>query len=174
MEAIYEQPSHNGMKRQKFTADEDTQLINLVNIYGTHSWKNVSKHMKNRTTRQCRERYNNYLSPSIKNGPWTQQEDILLISKVKTMGPTWCKIVSFFPTRSDVNIKNRYAYLVSKGRARALKHAIKNTKPKPKPIQAESSVELFNYALDNIDSSLTEKIFASDSIFDFDSIDLYP
>lgn len=59
----------------------------------------------------------NYLSPSLSNGPWTQYEDKLLIDKVKIIGQRWSQIVAFFPTRSEVNIKNRYALLVSKGKA---------------------------------------------------------
>ena len=103
--------------RQKFTIEEDGRLKELVAQFGTHSWKKVSALMQTRTTRQCRERYNNYLSPNVLNGPWTSAEDKLLVEKVQEMGQKWSKIVTFFNRRSDVNIKNRYALLVSKGLA---------------------------------------------------------
>ena len=103
--------------RQKFTAEEDRLLESLVNELGTHAWKKVSARMKTRSTRQCRERYTNYLAPNVTNGPWTAAEDALLEQKVQEMGQKWSKIASFFEGRSDVNIKNRHALLVSKGLA---------------------------------------------------------
>ena len=106
--------------RHKFSADEDERLKELVGIYGIHSWKKIASLMEGRNTRQCRERYINYLSPNLVNGPWTSQEDRFLISLVKRHGSSWAKIVKHFPTRSDVNIKNRYSLLASKGRAPVL------------------------------------------------------
>ncbi|EAY21746.1 Myb-like DNA-binding domain containing protein [Trichomonas vaginalis G3] len=121
--------------RQKFTAEEDARLIELVRIHGNKAWKKIASIMKTRTTRQCRERYINYLSPSVTNGPWSAQEDSLLIEKVQEMGPKWSKIAKFFPSRSDVNIKNRYALFVSKGRAPALQ-----TLPREKHVTPEAKV----------------------------------
>lgn len=92
-----------------FSIEEDDMLINLVKEYGDKSWRTISKHMPNRSTRQCRERYRNYLSPEIKNGPWTAEEDLLLEQKYLEYGPKWATIAHFFKTRSDVNIKNRWA-----------------------------------------------------------------
>lgn len=121
MDAVETKSEPSKTQRQKFSHDEDQKLIKFVAIYGNRAWKKIAKEMKTRSTRQCRERYINYLSPNLKNGPWTSQEDSFLISKVKEMGPCWSKIVKFFPTRSDVNIKNRYALFVSKGKAPLIK-----------------------------------------------------
>ena len=116
--------------RQKFSADEDKRKVELVSVYGNHSWKKIATLMEGRNTRQCRERYINYLSPNLINGPWTSQEDRFLIDKVKQFGQSWSKIVKYFPTRSDVNIKNRYALLVSKGKAPRFKSETHRTKSK--------------------------------------------
>ena len=110
-------PHKKSSSRQKFTAEEDQLLEKLVDELGTHAWKKVSARMKTRSTRQCRERYNNYLAPNVTNGPWTAAEDALLEQKVQEMGQKWSKIAAFFEGRSDVNIKNRHALLVSKGLA---------------------------------------------------------
>ena len=106
--------------RQLFSPAEDQRLRILVDQLGTASWKEIAKRMPNRTARQCRERYKNYLSPSVVNGPWTPEEDALLIEKVHELGVKWAKIVQFFTSRSDVNIKNRWKTLVGK-------HQPKNT-----------------------------------------------
>jgi len=120
--------------KQKFTAEEDAKLRDYVKELGTHSWKKIAAQMKSRTTRQCRERYINYLAPNVTNGPWTVEEDQRLIKKVVEMGPKWSKIALFFSNRSDVNVKNRYALFVSKGKAAPLPH-----QPKGKQRQSESS-----------------------------------
>ena len=100
--------------RQLFSPAEDQRLRILVDQLGTASWKEIAKRMPNRTARQCRERYKNYLSPSVVNGPWTPEEDALLIEKVHELGVKWATIVRFFTSRSDVNIKNRWKTLVGK------------------------------------------------------------
>lgn len=95
--------------RQMFTPEEDKQLIELVKEFGDRNWRMISKKMEKRTTRQCRERYRNYLSPNLTNGPWTAEEDLLLEQKYVELGPKWAAIAQFFKNRSDVNIKNRWA-----------------------------------------------------------------
>ncbi|OHT13423.1 hypothetical protein TRFO_16403 [Tritrichomonas foetus] len=95
--------------RQMFTTEEDNRLVELVKEHGDKNWRVISKHMPNRTTRQCRERYRNYLSPKVTNGPWTAEEDLLLEQKYIEYGPKWATIAQFFKSRSDVNIKNRWA-----------------------------------------------------------------
>jgi len=125
--------------RQKFTPEEDNMLRSLVQELGDKAWKRIANRIGTRTTRQCRERYNNYLSPNLVNGSWTRQEDLVLISKVMELGPKWSLIVKFFNYRSDVNIKNRYSLLVSKGVADPV------TKPSKKPEipeQSEQKVEI--------------------------------
>ncbi|OHS96096.1 hypothetical protein TRFO_37767 [Tritrichomonas foetus] len=94
--------------RQMFSPQEDETLKQLVSQYGDKDWKLIARKMPNRSTRQCRERYKNYLAPEIKNGPWTREEDELLRSKYQEFGPRWSTIATFFESRSDVNIKNRW------------------------------------------------------------------
>ena len=100
--------------RVKFTSEEDQKLKELVARYGESNWNEVSAKLGTRTARQCRERFKNYLSPSIKNDPWTEEDDKLLKEKYKEYGPKWSLIASFFPSRSDVNIKNHWTRLNNK------------------------------------------------------------
>ena len=65
--------------------------------------------MENRTIRQCKERWVNYLQPGLNNSPWTKAEDMILFEKVKQYGNSWAKIKKFFPRRTDINIKNRWS-----------------------------------------------------------------
>jgi len=46
-----------------------------------------------RNGKQCRERWLNFLNPSIRKGKWTVQEDLLLLQKQKEFGGNkWSKI----------------------------------------------------------------------------------
>lgn len=94
--------------RSTFTENEDKILRKLVKKYGTYDWQLISNHLPGRNPRQCRDRWKNYLSPEVVNGPWTKDEERLLVVKYEEFGPCWKKIAEFFPTRSDINIKSRW------------------------------------------------------------------
>jgi hypothetical protein len=91
----------------KFTEAEDTKLRSLVHEWGTANWRQIADKMGGgRTTRQCRERWQNYLRRDIINGPWTAEEEELLVEKYGEYGPIWRTIQTFFPNRTDIDIKN--------------------------------------------------------------------
>ena len=98
-------------KRAKFTQNEDAKLIELVSKYGEDNWTKIAELMKNRTPRQCRERWRYYLNPRILSQPWNMNDDYLLIQKVNQLGKKWTKIAIFFPGRTDISIKNRWLTL---------------------------------------------------------------
>lgn len=102
--------------RMKFSATEDTTLKKLVHESGDDvNWKFIAESMgKGRTARQCRERFRNYLSPKLRNGPWTPEEEALLEEKYMMFGPKWAKMSTFFKGRSDVNLKNHWASILNR------------------------------------------------------------
>lgn len=110
-----------GVLKVKFTEEEDAKLQNLVMQYGTRDWIHISKLMGTRNPRQCRERWNNYVNPSLRTDPWTPDEDILLDAKYAEFGPRWNKISKFFKNRSDNNIRNRWM-MISRHRAKSLRN----------------------------------------------------
>ena len=101
------QTHHKPHPRAQFTDEEDAKLIELVETYGDRNWKNIADKMPGRNTRQCRERYQNYLSPNLDKGPWTNEEDTLLICKYIELGSKWKTIALYFPKRTDISVKNR-------------------------------------------------------------------
>jgi hypothetical protein len=105
------QSSKRVIRRRLFTVAEDSLLKMLVLQHGTHDFKTIASFMPGRTARQARERYRSYLAPEINNGPWSRAEDILLQCKFAEYGPKWAMIATFFPTRSDIAVKNRWASL---------------------------------------------------------------
>jgi hypothetical protein len=95
--------------RKMFTPQEDALIVMLVENFGQKNWQLIAKALINRTPRQVRERFRNYLSPGLTNGPWSRNEDELLKNLYFEYGPKWSKISTFFKSRSDVNIKNRWS-----------------------------------------------------------------
>lgn len=95
----------------KFTAEEDDQLRSLVEKYGDLNWSAIAEEMPGRNVRQCKERWVNYLCPTINNSEWTPEEDALLIEKQREFGSKWVRIAKFFNNRTDAMLKNRFNVL---------------------------------------------------------------
>lgn len=94
--------------RHKFTAEEDSLILELVHHHGARRWDFIAQSLPGRTGRQCRDRYRNYLMTDLHNGPWSKEEDEQLIQKVEEFGSHWSKIAKFFKGRSPNNLKNRW------------------------------------------------------------------
>jgi hypothetical protein len=115
----------NAIQKAKFSQSEDLRLAELVERHGDKDWPTIANQMPNRSVRQCRERWTNYLTPSVTNGPWSPQEDDLLLARFKEFGARWRKLTEFFVGRTDINIKNHYIVLT---RARSV-HARRQSPP---------------------------------------------
>jgi hypothetical protein len=94
--------------RSKFSPAEDEQLRTLVDSIGPTDWCEIADRMPGRNARQCKERWTNYLSPTLNTAAWTRDEDFLLIQKYAEFGSRWTQIASFFPNRTDSMLKNRF------------------------------------------------------------------
>lgn len=99
--------------KDPFRPDEDRKLVWLVKQFGTRDWRSVSMAMQTRNSRQCRDRYNNYINPNLKFGNWTCDEDALIIELVKSHGPRWSVISRSFGNRSANTLRNRYFRLTN-------------------------------------------------------------
>jgi hypothetical protein len=96
-----------------WTTAESKTLSLLVNLYGAKEWQFVakilqSKHNNNRTAAQCSQRWCRVINPVINKGAWDLREDKLLCEKYDDLQGSWCKIVKFFPDRTDTQCKRRY------------------------------------------------------------------
>ncbi|OHT07521.1 Myb-like DNA-binding domain containing protein [Tritrichomonas foetus] len=129
MDSLHEEespPVDQAAPRARFSADEDQKILRLQQQ--NLDWNQISQQLGNRSARQCRERFQNYLDPELNTSNWTQEEDDLLILKENEMGKKWKKMMPYFKNRSNVNIKNRFATLQNRKKAadRAL-HSIDNS-----------------------------------------------
>lgn len=131
--------------RKRFTVEEDKRLKNLVQRRGYKIWEEIAQEMPNRTARQCRDRYNNYLFKEITKSPWTEEEDAFIVMKYNEIGPHWVKIAKHLNGRSGNNVKNRWHKTLSK-KFTSEKHTITKDvrEKKQEPVKQESK-EDFNF-----------------------------
>ena len=96
---------------RRFTIQEDNKLKELVSIYGEKSWILIASKMGNRNSRQCKERWCQYLSPSANKNPWTKEEEERLKILVKELNGKWIEIAKHFNGRADAQIRNKWKTL---------------------------------------------------------------
>jgi hypothetical protein len=101
--------------RVNFTEAEDNALRQAIEQHGISDWFRIAAQLPGRNERQCRERWINYLSPTIINSAFTLQDDTLLLRLVATFGRKWWLLSQkFFPGRTNNFLKNRFKLLMRK------------------------------------------------------------
>jgi hypothetical protein len=101
-------------RSQIFTPKADAQLTELVRKYGTDSWNVVAAGMPGKSVRQCRDRWNNYLSPDVNQSLWTEEEDKVVLREYRNLGEQWRLIAIFLPGRTGPAIRNRWTVLMNR------------------------------------------------------------
>ena len=71
---------------------EDTRLRQLVAQFGCKKWSHIASFLHGRLGKQCRERYYNHLNPVINKGPWTPEEDQIIIVRQIEFPNKWANI----------------------------------------------------------------------------------
>ena len=93
-----------------WTVQEDDALASLVGRYGaSDNWTLISRTLVTyRTSKQCRERWYNFLDPTMNKAPLTVEEDLLLIEAVLEHGNKWAAIARLLPGRTDSSLKKHW------------------------------------------------------------------
>ena len=64
--------------------------------------------IKNKSGKQCRERWINFLCPNINKGMWSEKEEKILFSTQLKIGNKWSELAKLLPGRSENDIKNHF------------------------------------------------------------------
>ena len=97
------------IRRGRWSMEEDKALTLAIKAYGDRNWIFVQQHVPGRTDAQCRERWMNVISPELKVGPWTPEEDQKLFQAVEKNGTSkWSAIAREIPPRTDNQCRRRW------------------------------------------------------------------
>ncbi|KAI3433116.1 uncharacterized protein J3R85_007322 [Psidium guajava] len=102
-------------KKGLWTEEEDRLLLDHLRVHGTGRWNRIPKLTGlNRHGKSCRLRWLNYLSPAVKRGEFSEEEDELIVRLHKLLGNRWSLIAGRVPGRTDNQVKNHWNTRLSK------------------------------------------------------------
>ncbi|KAI8543670.1 hypothetical protein RHMOL_Rhmol08G0237000 [Rhododendron molle] len=104
-----------GYKKGLWAEEEDRVLMDYIRVHGKGRWNRIAQMTGlKRCGKSCRLRWINYLSPSIKHGDFSEEEDDLIIRLHNLLGNRWSLIAGRVPGRTDNQVKNHWNTHLSK------------------------------------------------------------
>lgn len=91
-------PDLKKIAKGHWSPEEDKLLQKAVKKYEAKNWKKIAEELNGRTDVQCLHRWQKVLNPNLIKGPWTPEEDKLVLLLVEKNGPQkWTSIADNLP-----------------------------------------------------------------------------
>ncbi|EAY17168.1 Myb-like DNA-binding domain containing protein [Trichomonas vaginalis G3] len=155
--------SSESLSKNKFSYADDRRLKKWVKIL-ENNWKEIAEKMHNKNARQCKDRWEKYLSPNVKSEPFSIDEDIAILNNYQVIGPKWIEMSKLIPGRSDVSLKSRYKLLQRHGKTLEMLLKVKSNMIK---IENEEKLETQDALLQLDELFNTSDPLLEDFEFDF-------
>jgi len=95
--------------KNSWTPEEDALLREQIDNHGgPGNWTAIAEALVGRSSKSCRLRWCNQLNPSVKRGPFTEEEDKKILAAHAVYGNKWAVISRGIPGRTDNQVKNRF------------------------------------------------------------------
>ncbi|KAL4558911.1 hypothetical protein LXL04_037116 [Taraxacum kok-saghyz] len=121
-----------GLKRGRWTAEEDEILSNYIQAHGEGCWRSLPKYAGLlRCGKSCRLRWINYLRSDVKRGNISKEEEDVITRLHASLGNRWSLIAAHLPGRTDNEIKNYWNSHLSRKIIPSRK--LSNSQPTPIP-----------------------------------------
>ncbi|KAF4318894.1 hypothetical protein BBO99_00006230 [Phytophthora kernoviae] len=95
-----------GLVKGHWSFEEDQVLEYLV-TQGCNNWGQIAERIPGRTPKQCRERWKNHLDPAINKGPYTEEEDSVILTAQARLGNKWSQIAQLLKGRTEDSQQSR-------------------------------------------------------------------
>ncbi|KAL6950785.1 hypothetical protein ACO0QE_000066 [Hanseniaspora vineae] len=103
------------LRRGRWTPEEDELLLKAYAKHGQH-WALIAKDVPRRNLDQCSKRYHEALDPKKSQGrlrPWSEEEDLQLISRIQEYGTKWKSISMGMEGRPSLTCRNRWRKILT-------------------------------------------------------------
>lgn len=93
-----------------WTPEEDARLREGIRIVGPRQWQRIAQEFLQgtRSETQCYQRWERTLKPGVKTGPWTADEDAILLACVQAGMTRWSEISKRIPGRLSKRVRERW------------------------------------------------------------------
>jgi hypothetical protein len=96
-------------EKAKWSVQEDSILQQAVSMHDGKNWKSIASYLDGKTEVQCLHRWTKVLNPNLTKGPWTDDEDRLVVELVEKHGAKkWSLIAQNLPGRIGKQCRERW------------------------------------------------------------------